>query len=155
MPHHFDDPLQNYDPPEYVDALERVLAEEKVTAIESSPFLEIAPTATVSQAVRLLAEKKVACAMVVENDQLLGIFADRDILNRVALEYDTVKDQPVSEVMTPEPLFVHENDSAGAALAVMAVMGHRHVPVVDANDKVHGVVSPKRVTTFLLEHLGG
>jgi len=154
MPYDFEDPLENYDPPEYADELEQMLDEAKVTAIESSPFLKITTGTTIESAVQSLTEKKVAWAMVEEGGKLAGVFADRDILNRVALDYEKLKGRPVSEVMTRDPLFVRESDSVGAALAVMAVMGHRHVPVVDADHQVVGVVSPQRVTRFLLESLG-
>jgi CBS domain-containing protein len=83
---------------------------------------------------------------------LVGVFSERDVLSKVVLEYDKVKDLPVSEVMTTEPIYVNETDSAVVALSVMALCGYRHVPVVDLNDNVVGIVSPQRVTEFLQKH---
>ena len=71
---------------------------------------------------------------------------------RVALEHEAMRDRPVSEVMTANPVCVHESDSAAAALSVMAVSGYRHVPVVDLDDKIVGIVSPQRVTAFLRKY---
>jgi CBS domain-containing protein len=51
-------------------------------------------------------------------------------------------------------VFAYETDSAGAALSVMAVSGFRHVPVLDVDDKIVGIVSPPRVTAFLQQHFG-
>lgn len=150
----FEDPLQNYEPKTYCDALEEALAEQPVAAIQSQPVASISPTATVAEAVAKLAGLKVACLLVSEGGKLVGVFSDRDALNRVALEYDQVRDQPVSSVMTDNPIYVYDTDSAAAALCVMAVAGYRHVPVVDADQRIVGVVSPQRVTEFLKRSIG-
>jgi len=65
------------------------------------------------------------------------------------LRFDEVKDRPVREVMTSNPVVVYESDPAGAALSAIAVAGFRHVPVVDLNGAVVGVISPRRVFEFL------
>jgi CBS domain-containing protein len=85
-----------------------------------------------------------------DDDRLVGVFSDRDALVRVAERYDEVKDLPVSQVMTANPVFIRNTDSAAAALCVMAVSGYRHVPVVDIDGQIVGIVSPQRVTAFLL-----
>jgi len=69
----------------------------------------------------------------------------------VALEYDQVKDRPVRDFMTTDPVYVYETDSSAAALTVMAVLVFRHVPVLDLDDNVVGIISPQRVTGFLRE----
>ena len=150
----FQDPLENYDPPTYQDPLERALAEEEVTAIQASPYAVIAATATVDEALKKLVGDEIAC-LLVEDDQhkLVGVFSDRDVLDKVALEYQDVKNRPVRDVMTSQPVYVYQTDSAAAALSVMAVSGYRHVPVVDLNEKIVGIISPKRVARFLNKHL--
>ena len=84
-----------------------------------------------------------------KDGRLVGVVSDRDILNHVALEYDQVKDRPVSDVMSAETVYVYENDSSAAALCVMAVSGYRHVPVLNAQQAIVGIISPQRVTEFL------
>ena len=71
---------------------------------------------------------------------------------KAALEYDKLKDVPVSTVMTDQPIYVYVNDTSAKALSVMAIAGYRHVPVVDEDLNVCGIVSPQRVTAFLTEH---
>lgn len=149
----FRDPLENYDPPVYSDSLERALAEEHVTAIEARPFSTIAANCSVHEALQKLEGDEIACLLVAEDGKLVGVFSDRDVLDQVALEYDEVKQKPVRDVMTPNPVSVDQNDSAAAALSVMAVSGYRHVPVVDSKDKILGIISPKRVAQFLNKHL--
>ena len=149
----FEDPLENYDPPQYRNTLEKSLTEETVAAIQSRPYTSISPDTTVEQAVGLLAFRGVACALVEEEGKLVGVFSDRDILNKVSLEYEAMKLRPVRDVMTTNPTYVHENDSSAAALCVMAVMGHRHVPVLDRDHKILGIVTPHRITSFLLSRI--
>lgn len=152
-PDEFQDPLENYEPREYNDELERALAEEPVAAIHAQPFIALPADTPVHAALETLVGRDIASTLIVDPDQrLVGIFSDRDALDKVALEFDAVENTPVSEVMTTNPVFVREDDSSAAALCVMAAAGYRHVPVVGTDEKVVGIVSPQRVVEFLQEH---
>ncbi len=144
----FKDPLQNYEPKQYDDALEEAIAEEPISQIHHSPHASILPDASIEEAVTQLAGQHIACLLVEENRKLLGVLTDRDVLNKVALE-PSVLSRPVREIMIENPVFVYDDDPVAAALCVMAVCGHRHVPVVNVKEEVVGVVSPQRVTEFL------
>ena len=148
-PEEFQDPLENYDPKSYGDALEQALAEETVAAIQHRPAATVTPDTAIADAIQRLTEIHAACLLIEEDGRLVGVFSDRDVLDKVALEYDELKGKPVSRVMTTNPVHVYDSDSAAAALAVMAVSGFRHVPVTDSNKCVVGIVSPHRVTSFL------
>jgi len=82
------------------------------------------------------------------------VFSERDVLNKIADCFEQVKDQPVSQFMTPQPVVVHESDSSAKALNLMAVGGFRHVPLLDLDDKVVGVIGPRRITNYLKDRLG-
>ena len=134
------------------DSLELALAEETVDAIQTKPYAAVTSSTSIAEAVHQLANLEIACVLVMENGKLTGIFSNRDVLDKVADRFHQVKDHPVSEVTTSNPIFVYESDSAAAALHVMAVSGYRHVPVVDVNDQPVGIVSPQRVLEFLRQH---
>lgn len=148
----FADPLENYDAPVYADALEEALATRTVADLEALPCETIPADMSISEAVKKLAAIHHACLLVEEEGRLAGLFTDRDLLDRVVLEYEDCRDQPVRTVMTPDPVYVSESDCPAAVLAVMAVSGFRHVPVLNADGMIAGVVSPRRITEFLLEH---
>lgn len=148
----FQDPLENYDPPQYDDPLEEALVEQTVASLHTQPYASVSPDTPIAEAMNQLVGNEIACLLVEDNGQLKGVFSDRDVLDKVALEYDQVKSQPISTVMTTDPIYVRESDSAAAALAVMAVAGRRHVPVLDASERLVGMVSPRRVTEFLRTH---
>ena len=152
-PAEFQDPLENYEPKEYTDPLERALAEETVAAIQSTPYASVTADASIEEAVQELASLHVACLLVEEDGKLLGVFTHRTVLDRVVLEYEDIKQKPVREVMATNPVFVYETDSSAAALAVMAVVGYRHVPVLSTDEKILGIVSPQRITAFLMQHV--
>lgn len=149
----FVDPLENFDPPEYDDPIQQALVERPVGALQTQPFTSVTPDTTIEAAMKGLVGGDVACLMVAEDDRLCGVFSDRDVLDKVALEYESVSQKPVSEFMESDPVFVYDTDSSAAALAVMAISGYRHVPVLDLNDRLVGILSPQRITRFLRESL--
>ena len=149
----FQDPLENYDTKKFEDPLECALAEENVAVMQHEPFVTVPSNTSIAEAVDKLAGLHVACLLVVDDGKLVGILSDRDVLNRVALEFESIKNRPVRDVMTNDPVYVYDTDSSAAVLCVMAVSGYRHVPVLDVQGRVVGIVSPQRVTKFLLSHV--
>lgn len=154
-PTDFEDPLSDYEPVEYASELRRALAEETVDAIQVKPFVSILPATTIREAVELLHQSGASSLLVVDHERLVGIFTERDVLERVVECYDRLADMPVSEVMTANPTVVYETDPAAAAVAAIGVAGHRHVPVLCVDDTVLGSLGPRRVLRFMEDHCEG
>ncbi len=148
----FEDPLSDYEPIQYESELHRALAEESADTIESQPFVQVKSSITIRQAIETLHRSKISSLLVVDEGRVVGIFTERDVLEKVAEQYPTLADTAVSEVMTTNPTVVYETDPAAAALAAIAVGGHRHVPVLGVDNTVHGIVSPRRVFDFVQKH---
>ncbi len=145
----FVDPVNRFEPVTYGDALEESLCEEQVTVIQHQPYKTITPDTTIAQAIKIMVDGDMSCLMVAEGSHLLGMFTERDVLNKVADRYTQVKDQPVSLVMTHDPAIVHENDIIAKALNLMAVAGFRHVPILDMNEGIVGIIGPRRTVAYL------
>lgn len=145
----FSDPLSNYEPAVYGSELERSLAEETVDAILSKPYVQIDASTPISIAMQTLHRLNVSSLLVVEAGVLVGIFTERDVLERVSEQYELWEELPVRLVMTAKPLVVYECDPVGTALAAIAAAGYRHVPVLSMSDEIVGIVSPRRVFEFL------
>lgn len=94
---------------------------------------------TVQEAARLMKEHNIGALMVVEGDQLAGVFTERDALFRV-LAAGVSGDTPVSAVMTANPKTIAPDSPFSAALHVMHEGHFRHLPVVEEG-RVIGVVS--------------
>lgn len=142
-------PVVEYDENLYHEKLEAVLAETPVSEVQAYPFVTVSPHLTVRSAISLMVDRQIACLIVAEEGELRGIFTERDVLNKVAENAECTFQRPVSDVMSPHPMYLMASDSIAAALCVMTAYGYRHVPVLDADRHVVGVVSPQRVLSFL------
>ena len=152
QPGEFEDPLSNYDGPEYADELERSLCEDSVTVVEHKPFSTVEASTKVADVLRQMADKDIACVLIEDDSRLVGIFSARDVLEKLCEQYEQVKDQPIRQVMTPRPVSIYEADPPAHALNLMAVGGFRHVPILDVDEKVVGVLGPRRIISYLESH---
>jgi len=151
----YEDPLKNYDSPTYADQTEQSLCEGQLADLQITPFITVDVNQTVQQTLAMMAQKDIAYLMVTEGDRLVGIFSERDVLCRVANCYNQIKDEPIRQVMTTKPVSVYETDSPAKALNLMAVGGFRHLPILNVDDKIVGVLGPRRVTAHLCKHFSG
>jgi CBS domain-containing protein len=97
-------------------------------------------TCTVREAVALLAERRIGAMPVVDGDEVVGIFSERDVIYRIAEGGPEVLEKPLSEVMTSPPVTVEPEVSALAALSLMTKRRVRHLPVMEGG-KMVGFVS--------------
>ncbi len=133
----------------YHERLVAVLVETPISEVQAHPFVTVSPDLSVRRAISLMADRKIACLIVAEEGELRGIFTERDVLNKVAEHMESMSERPISDVMTPNPMYLLEGDSIAAAIRVMTDFGFRHVPVLDVSRQVIGIVSPQRVLSFL------
>ncbi len=64
--------------------LESALANTALSEVVSQPPLMVAPSTTLADTIHLMQQERRASVLVMENDQLVGIFTERDILMKVA-----------------------------------------------------------------------
>ncbi|MDX1413170.1 MAG: CBS domain-containing protein [Candidatus Promineifilaceae bacterium] len=100
----------------------------------------ISPEATVFDALVILAEKDIGSLVVVENDDVVGIFSERDYSRKVILQGKSSRETLIKEVMTPEVICVRPNQSVSKCMALMTDKRIRHLPVL-ADGKLAGVIS--------------
>lgn len=112
------------------------------SVMERKKFITAAPNTTVSEAARLMAHKNAGAVLVVEDNQLTGIFTERDVVFRVIAPGLDPKETRLRQVMTADPKTLSPNQSYGHALVIMQENGFRHVPVVDENQAI-GIVSSR------------
>ena len=102
--------------------------------------ISILPQQSVFDALVLMAEYKIGALVVVQNEQLAGIFSERDYAREVVLKGKTSKTTPISEVMTSEVIVVKPSDTVDHALSLITDKRIRHLPVIQ-NNKVVGMLS--------------
>lgn len=109
-------------------------------------------SATVEEAVELMAVQEIGAVVVSTEDSLVGgIFTERDVMMRVVRPGLDPKQTPLSMVMTPDVHFVSPGTTLEAALALMYVHRHRHLLVIDG-PHVHGLVSIRDLAYQLIRH---
>ncbi|HTT41293.1 MAG TPA: CBS domain-containing protein [Burkholderiales bacterium] len=110
--------------------------------MQREKLLTAAPGTTVSKAAELMAQRNVGAVLVVDDQQLVGIFTERDAVFRViarGLDSSTTR---LSDVMTSGPKTVSPDKPFGYALLVMHENRFRHLPVIE-NGKLIGIVSAR------------
>ena len=100
----------------------------------------VAPNETVFIAVQLMADKRVGALLVMEGNQLEGIFSERDYAREVILKGRSSKETPVRDIMTSRVITVPSSQRVDESLSIMSNHRIRHLPVVDDNQVV-GIVS--------------
>ena len=100
----------------------------------------VAPSDTILSALRLMADKGIGALMVMEGDEIAGIFTERDYARKVVLLGRSSGDTPVGEVMTHAVRFVQPEQSTQHCMALMTEGRLRHLPVVDGG-KIVGLIS--------------
>ena len=95
---------------------------------------------TVLEAARSMMEHSIGALPVLRNDELAGIFSERDVMNRVVAVGRMPGQTRVSEVMTRNPRSVSPNESIEDCLFLMREFGFRHLPVCE-DKRLKGLIS--------------
>ena len=120
------------------------------SVMEPHKLLTAPPDTTVSKAAEMMAKRNVGAVMVVQNQQLVGIFTERDAVFRVIACGKDSKATLLSEVMTTAPMTIDPEKTFGYALLMMYENGFRHVPVIE-HGKPIGIVSSRNALDPELE----
>lgn len=98
-------------------------------------------TASMQDACRCMQERKVGAVLVTDSKgRLVGIFTGRDLVHALALAREPAETQ-IKDVMTKNPITLSPGHTAIDALRIMHDGGFRHVPVVETDGRVVGIVS--------------
>ena len=109
-------------------------------------------SASVAEAVELMAANEIGAVVVSTEDALVGgIFTERDVMMRVVRAGLDPKRTLLSMVMTRDVHFVSPGTTLEAALALMYVHRHRHLLVIDG-PHIHGLVSIRDLAYQLIRH---
>ncbi len=100
----------------------------------------IHPEASVHQAATLMTAHGVGALPVVHDDRLVGIFTERDLVNRVVTPRLDPELTTVSQVMSTNPKVITFEQTLCDALRLMQTHSFRHLPVVDGQ-RVVGIIS--------------
>ena len=110
----------------------------------------IGPDTPVTACVQKMTVEKIGALIVMDGERLIGIFTERDALNKVlAVGRDPVSTK-VSEVMTKDPYCIPPTTTVGEAMELVTMRRIRHLPIVE-NGKVLAVLSSGDLTHWLVK----
>jgi CBS domain-containing protein len=114
---------------------------EDLLAAKSRRVIGTSAAASVRQATWLMNDHAIGSLLVIAGDRLEGIFTERDVLRRVVAEGRSPDATSVGEVMTRDVICCSPGDAVEEVADVMRSRRVRHVPVIDAGNRVVGLVS--------------
>ena len=123
----------------------------EVLALELQSPLVLDGATSVGDTIRAMREHELGYALITAGHRLAGIFTERDVFLSV-LGDTAALSQPVSDIMTPEPVTVAENDAVWQVVVSMHEGGFRQVPVLDGQGRVVACVRHKDIAQFLANH---
>jgi CBS domain-containing protein len=121
----------------------------------------IPPSATVFEALTLMAQHDVGALLVLEGGQLAGIFSERDYARKVILQGKSSRHIPVVDIMTADVVSVRPEQTVRECMALMTDHRIRHLPVqnetgvlgiVSIGDIVKALLSEQEFVIKQLEH---
>jgi CBS domain-containing protein len=119
-----------------------------------SEAASVAVEATAEQAIRTMLDRHVGAVAVIDEDhRVAGIFTERDVLRRLALAEHDLRKVPVREVMTAPVEMATRATAASEALATMVERHYRHLPIVDDDGRLLGMLSIRNLLQAQIDSL--
>jgi CBS domain-containing protein len=121
----------------------------------------ISPTASVFDAVKLMADQEIGALLVMEGEAIAGIITERDYARKIVLMGRSSKETPVRDIMTSKVMYVGPGQTTEECMALMTENRLRHLPVLDSGkllglisigDLVKDIISEQRFIIDQLEH---
>lgn len=121
----------------------------------------IGPTASVLEALKLMADRNIGGLLVLEGGKVVGVVTERDLARKVFRLAKSTGETQVSEIMTSPVMYVSPDRTTEECLALMTENRFRHLPVLDKGrlvglvsigDLVKDVISEQKFIIEQLEH---
>ena len=104
---------------------------------------------SVADAVSAMQEHKRGSVILMDGDTIAGIFTEHDVLELFATSDRPPKFVPIQDVITPSPVVLHDDDPVAVAIHQMVLKRFRHIPLVNADDSLKGVISGRDILIHL------
>jgi CBS domain-containing protein len=129
--------------------------------IKGAQVWTVRPDETVYAALQVMSNKDIGALMVVDGEQIVGIFSERDYARKVALHGKSSRDTRVGEIMTGWVAYVRPEQTIEECMALMTEMRTRHLPVIEEGrlvglisigDVVKSIITEQKFVIQQLEH---
>jgi len=123
----------------------------QLAANQKLEFLE--PDTTVAEAAKKMSELRVGSMLILDGNELKGIFTERDLMNRVVSQGKDYKTTKIKEVMSTKLVVVNQHETIPNCYHLMQKKKCRHLPILDDNNKVIGMVSIRDLLSWMYRDL--
>ena len=123
-----------------------------ILSSKGGDVLSVGSDDRVSDAVALLAEKRIGALPVIDDGQVVGIFSERDVVYGIARNGAAALDARIGDVMTAPAMTVDPDSAVMSGLSLMTRRRIRHLPVVEGNSVV-GFVSIGDLVKYRIEKI--
>ena len=114
---------------------------KQLLANKNRPLAVVAPGDSVFHALTVMSQNNVGALLVLDGEQLVGLFSERDYARKIILQGKTSKETLVSEIMSDKVAYVTPSSTLDECMALMTEKHFRHLPVLDENNSVVGMIS--------------
>ncbi|CAN5273569.1 CBS domain-containing protein [soil metagenome] len=125
---------------------------EAILQSKGGDVTSIARTATVADAVKLLAARRIGAVPVFDGDSVVGIFSERDVIHALDTHGAAALDGSIGDVMTAPAITVSRGETALGALSLMTRRRIRHLPVVEQG-RIVGFISIGDLVKYRIDRI--
>lgn len=144
--------LAGLDLPEARTGLRGRLLTDHIADLPIAPPVVVSSETTVAAAIEKMRNEQQGCVLVQADNELVGIFTEKDVLTRALRPGIDLGAIPVSAVMTPDPMVLAPSDPPAFAIHNRVARDLRHMPVVDGS-KIVGFLSVRHLLRYLQEEI--
>ena len=140
--------LQDLAHPQAEDEFSKHILTDVIGAVDADAPSPVAPGDPIGLVIHQMQKDGVSAVLVKDEGELVGILTERDVLLKAASDKVDLNALSVRELMTPDPVILHEDDTLAVALHKMSVGGFRHIPIV-ANGEATRIASVRDVVRHI------
>ena len=140
--------------PRTTTAIQDRLITDTLAALNPKAPITIDASASLAKAIHQMNAHRIGCLVVTDaKDKLVGIFTEKDVLNRVVGVVEDMETAVIANYMTPDPIALTTDLPIAQALHEMHIHGFRHIPLIDSERRPEGIISFRDVVHHLKEKL--
>lgn len=114
---------------------------KQLLADKDRPLAVVSPHDTVFHALSVMSENNVGALLVLDGEQLVGVFSERDYARKIILQGKSSKETIVREIMSDKVAYVSPTTTLDECMALMTEKHFRHLPVLNEDGSLAGMVS--------------
>jgi CBS domain-containing protein len=111
----------------------------------------VATDATVFEALAIMADKGIGALVVMQDNEPVGLFSERDYARNIILKGRTSKETQIAEVMSSHVVIAHPEQTVEDCMAIMTEKRVRHLPVMQDNQLI-GIISIGDLVKAIIEN---